>query len=266
MRQPGCVKAVILGVVVWVVVSGFVWVVGPAWADARGAGEAISGPEIDTALRRVLDREYQTELPNERPAKVEKQTGDTTPWPRLRRRELRPGSPGVHPPQSYSVPAGGALGGIAKILLWTLLAVVVAMFVLSLVERLRYRGGEAAAAEPEPGDEGAAERAALVARPLGDAEALASQGRYAEAIHALLLRTIEELARSLPAGLPRAFTSREIVGRVPMPQSARGALSELVAAVELCYFGTGVPGAAEYQGCCARYRAFAEAYVRGAAA
>lgn len=267
MRQPGSVKALILGaavIVLWVVVV-------PAWADARRDPEAmsgapISGPQIDTALRRVLDAEYQTELPHERQAR-EGKAGDAAR--KLRRRELRPGSPGARAPRSYSVSTGGGLAGIASILLWMLVAVAVVMAVLWLVQGLRYREREdAVAPEPEPGDEGAAARAAMVARPLGDAEALAGQGRFGEAIHALLLRTIEELARSLPAGLPHALTSREIVdgGRVPMPERARDALSELVAAVEVCYFGASVPGEAEYHACRARFQEFAQAYVRGATA
>jgi hypothetical protein len=267
MRQPGCVKALILGAVV-VVVSV---VVVPAWADARGAGEPIAGPEIDGALRRVIDAEYQTELPQERAARLG-QTGKSgaagdAAARRQRGRELYPGSPGARrPPRSYSVPMGGALGGIAEILLWMTVGVVVIMAVIWVVQALRYRQADEAVAEPGPGDEGAAARAAMVARPLGDAEALAAQGRFGEAIHALLLRTIEGLARSLPTGLPRSLTSREIIGRVPMPESARNALSGLVAAVELSYFGTSVPGAAEYQACRARFQEFAQAYVRGAAA
>jgi hypothetical protein len=268
MRQPGCVKALILGAVV--AVLAFLAVgVGPARADARGAGEPIGRPEVDTALRRVIDAEYQTELPHERAARLGKAgaAGDAA-GRRLRGRELYPGSPGVRrPPRTYSVPMGGGLAGIAQLLLWMMVAVVVIMAVIWLVQGLRYRqADEALAPEPEPGDEGAAARAAMVARPLGDAEALAGQGRFAEAIHALLLRTIEELGRSLPTGLPRSFTSREIIGRVPMPERARSALSELVVAVELCYFGSTVPGAAEYHACRARFQEFAQAYVRGAAA
>lgn len=284
MRQQSSVKAVILGAVLSVVVPAWTGpgrAPGTAFAAQTAAetaetaatvemDELVVAPtgkpaaEVDAALRRVIDAEYQTELPHERAARVGR--GDPGRG-RLRGRELYPGRPGVRAPRTYSVPAAGGLAQIASLVLWMLVGVAVVMIVFLLVQGLRQRGREEVAApEPDAEDDGAAERAARVVRPLGDAEALAAQGRYAEAIHALLLRTIEELARTLPTSLPHAFTSREIVRRVPMPPRARDALSELVAAVELCYFGARMPGAAEYHTCRARFQEFASAYVGGAAA
>lgn len=63
-----------------------------------------------------------------------------------------------------------------------------------------------------------------------DPDALAAQGRFAEAIHALLLRALSEVARR-SGGLGRGVTSREALPRVKDP-AARAALAELVAAVE----------------------------------
>ena len=56
------------------------------------------------------------------------------------------------------------------------------------------------------------------------------EGRFAEAIHALLLETLAALSRA--ARLAPSLTSREIVARVPLPARAREALAGLVAAVE----------------------------------
>lgn len=81
----------------------------------------------------------------------------------------------------------------------------------------------------------------------GDPEALAAQGRFAEAIHALLLRALRGLARAL-GGFARGLTSREIVPRAPAG-APRAALEELVAAVERHEFGAQPLSAADFERC-----------------
>jgi hypothetical protein len=102
--------------------------------------------------------------------------------------------------------------------------------------------------------------AATVA-PLEDAETLARQGRFGEAIHVLLLRLLEELARRTTAPIPASLTSREIVERVAVPDAARKPLAALVHAVEVSHFGSDVPDRGDYDLCLGRYREFATAYV-----
>jgi len=95
-----------------------------------------------------------------------------------------------------------------------------------------------------------------------DADALAGQGHYGEAIHLLLLETLAALSRA--ARLSPALTSREVLARAALPPPAREALSGLVEAVELSRFGGAVPGAREFEDCQARYRAFQAGYRGGA--
>ncbi|MCB9559946.1 MAG: DUF4129 domain-containing protein [Kofleriaceae bacterium] len=101
---------------------------------------------------------------------------------------------------------------------------------------------------------------AELARPLGDADELAAQGRFAEAIHTLLLRTFQELARTSAVRITPSLTSREILARIPLLGDARDALADLVAVVELTWFGDDVPGAADWDRCRGQFHRFASAY------
>jgi hypothetical protein len=104
-----------------------------------------------------------------------------------------------------------------------------------------------------------AERTAVVddlgPRPLQDAALAASEGRFGEAIHLLLLRTFEELLARAGARLWPGLTSRELVHLAPCPEGARPALAELVGAVEACSFAGRPASEADYLRCADRFRA-----------
>ena len=78
---------------------------------------------------------------------------------------------------------------------------------------------------------------------LGVADACARQGRYAEAIHALLLGALGVLAPNLR--VPAAATPREIAAtHLKVPD-----LLTLVSAAELAHFGGRAASEAEYRAC-----------------
>jgi hypothetical protein len=186
----------------------------------------------------------------------------TIPAERIRERAaviLRDGAyqtslPAKETPVALDLPLDW-LGFLFRALLWAGLAVLVVLAVVWVARRLRPPARDVGAAEPVP-----AEAAPDIA--IESAAALAAEGRYAEAIHALLLETLEALSRA--ARLAPSFTSREIVERVPLAQAARDALAGLVDAVELSWFGGLTPGEAEYAWCLDRFHAFLRTY-RGAA-
>jgi hypothetical protein len=156
-------------------------------------------------------------------------------------------------PPHASIPLG-PLELLIRILLWTGLAVLVALAVAWLVRRLASppRDVEVAdAATPLPAE-----------IPIESAEALAAAGRWAEAIHSLLLETLSALARA--ARVAPSLTSREIVERVRLPAPAREALTGLVFAVEVSRFGGAEAGEEDYRACLARFHAFLDSYRRGA--
>jgi len=72
---------------------------------------------------------------------------------------------------------------------------------------------------------------------LADADALAAEGRFAEAVHVLLLRSIEDMRRRRPRAVRPSFTSRDI-GRLDiLPEQARRAFGAMADLVETSLFG-----------------------------
>jgi hypothetical protein len=98
----------------------------------------------------------------------------------------------------------------------------------------------AAGPEPEPAFE--------------DASRLAAQGRYAEAVHALLLAAIRHFAERSRTAVQPSRTSRELVRLLPLGPETREAFTELVRTVELSFFGGAAVGPEEWERNLARFR------------
>jgi hypothetical protein len=144
---------------------------------------------------------------------------------------------------------------LLELLAYAGLAVVVVLALAWLVRRFATRGDADVAL---PGDAPPPPLRVEIAGP----EALAAAGRYAEAIHELLLETLAALSRA--GQLAPSFTSREILERVRLPEQARDALSGLVLAVEVSRFGGVSAGEADYRLCLDRFHGFLESYRRPA--
>jgi hypothetical protein len=152
-------------------------------------------------------------------------------------------------PRALDLPLGW-LDVVLRVLFWGTLAALAVLAAVWLARRLR-RATAAVALE-------AGAPAAPVSSPIASAEALAAEGRFAEAIHALLLETLDALSRA--ARLAPSLTSREIVLGVPLPGRARDALEGLVLAVERSRFGGDAAGPEDYAACLGRFHAFLESY------
>jgi hypothetical protein len=92
---------------------------------------------------------------------------------------------------------------------------------------------------------------------LEDADSLAKQGRFEEAIHLLLFRSIDDLAGRRPGLVKPALTSRDIACLQSMPEDARHAFGRLAGAVETTFFGGRPAGEAAFGAARADYEAFA---------
>jgi len=131
-----------------------------------------------------------------------------------------------------------ALQPLFEILFWLGVAAL-AGFILYFVARdlLRYRRSKL----PKPdGETAASDWRPPVARAralLSDADRLAAEGRFAEAVHLLLYRSLEEIDAKRPHTLKPALTSRDIVSLKALPAAASRALGRLVATVERSFFG-----------------------------
>jgi len=194
--------------------------VGPAVADA--APEAIRQAVGDV----YGSGRYQTEFPQQQQPEVE--------WQPLRIPDI--------------------VKDIIRILFWMLLIVGGVLFLFFLIsalpslrERLRRR-----AVEQDPSRVGPiamnAERERLDIA-LGEADRLARQGAFGEALHLLLLYCFNEMRRRFGLGLPPSLTSREIIGLSVLPEIRRNALSVIVSAVEISHFGGRPVDEATYMRC-----------------
>lgn len=92
---------------------------------------------------------------------------------------------------------------------------------------------------------------------LEDADRLAAAGRFEEAIHLLLFRSIDDLVSRRPGAVKPALTSRDIAELSALPGGARDAFGRLAQAVERTFFGGRSAGADEFGRARADYEAFA---------
>ncbi len=158
-------------------------------------------------------------------------------------------------------PIGEAIGVswpiLSKVML--ALAVIAALFVAwrLLSPLLGYRRKPKAAKEPEWTPDHAAALALLE-----DADKLAAQGRYNEAAHLLLMRSVGEIAAARPDWLHPASTAREIAQLAGLPERARSAFAQIAALVERSLFALRALEAADWQAARAAYADFALAGLK----
>jgi len=201
--------------------------------------------EVRARARAALeDPRFQRALPSQ----------DESADPKRRRRADETGAPGSgEDPLDISLPVLGAGAVLGKVV-FVVLLVVAGVLVVGWITRellARRRG-----ADPRTGPEAEVSPASPGERPLvfDDAARLAGQGRYAEAVHALLLAAIRHFAERSRTAIQPSRTSRELVRLLPLGPEAREAFAELVRTVELSLFGGAEVGAEDYERNLARFQ------------
>ena len=155
---------------------------------------------------------------------------------------------------------GRAIGVSGQVLTWLAVAIGVAVLAylvwrLLASYQLRRRDAEQAAPEWTPD---AGEALAL----LEDADRLAAEGRYDEATHLLLKRSVGQIAAARPDLLEPSSTAREIAELPALPQAARGAFTTIAERVERSLFALRRLSADDWQAARAAYTEFALAAPR----
>jgi hypothetical protein len=146
------------------------------------------------------------------------------------------------------------LGPVLQVVFWGGIAVGAALIVWFVVRELRgataRRAMATAAADwrPEP-----ARARAL----LEEADGLAATGRFDEAIHLLLFRSIDDLASRRPGVVRPALTSRDISRLEDMPGPARDAFARIASRVETSFFGARPVRGEDFAAARGDYEAFA---------
>jgi len=156
-------------------------------------------------------------------------------------------------------PLGRLLGANGQLFLWIMLAAGVALLLFLLFRLLAPMAGwrRNAGAEAEAG--WAPDESAALAL-LEDADALAAQGRFEEATHLLLQRSVGQIREAKPGWLDPSSTAREIAALTALPWAARQAFSVIAERVERSLFALRRLDAGDWQAARDAYADFALNY------
>jgi hypothetical protein len=143
---------------------------------------------------------------------------------------------------------------------WVVLASI-ALLILYLLFRWIERGGlsflKRRRGEAEQVQEAWRPEEAPARALLAEADSLAASGRFSEAVHLLLFRSIEEIDRKRPKFVRPALTSRDIAAAPELPAVPRNAFGRIAMAVERSLFGGRTLDEGDWRGCRAAYEEFA---------
>lgn len=186
----------------------------------------ISDDRLDRALAAYeADSNLQRERPEWEPEEADRPT-----------RQNREPNAFVRAIAAFFEAIGGVLG--------YLLAVIVVVAILAGLymvfgESLSFRGKQKEKSSrpdvsnvPDLRPEAARARALLE-----DADALAAKGQFAEAVHLLLFRSIDDIQEKKGGIIGRSLTAREIGALGILPNWIREALSPIIRIVEQSFFG-----------------------------
>lgn len=152
---------------------------------------------------------------------------------------------------------------VARFIVWTLLALAAAALLYMIFDRLRHgdwrlpwKRRETALLLAEEEEEWRPETGQARSW-LEEADRLAAEGRFAEAIHHLLLRSIEDIASRRPRLVRPALTSRELAASDGFPAAARDLFARIAALVERTLFGGRDVGRSDWEVARTAYADFA---------
>jgi len=135
-------------------------------------------------------------------------------------------------------PVSNALGSAWPVLKWVLLALLIAFvgyFILRLIGPLAGRGRNSASETGDIEPEWQPDREESIAL-LEDADALAAQGRFDEAAHLLLKRSVSQIAAARPDWVDPSSTARELAALPALSDTARRTFAIISLAVERSLF------------------------------
>ncbi len=161
------------------------------------------------------------------------------------------------PPPKFRIP-----GEIVKLIFWGAILAFIAVLIWSLRDVL-WKGSRSRKLTQPSEDIAPAETAARMEKARLEADELARQGNFVEAIHILLLQSLSEIRRRLDVSIAVSLTSREILETIGLPLPARHAFAHIIDRVEVSYFGVHVPSAEEYSACRNSYETLSEALREG---
>ena len=154
-------------------------------------------------------------------------------------------------------PLGQALGMSWPVFRWVLLAIAIGAVLLLLWRMLSPALGWRPKPKPEAEAEVWTPAASDALDLLEDADALAAEGRFDEATHLLLQRSVGQIAAARPDLVEPATTARELAALGALPDAARTAFGTIAGRVERSLFALRALGADDWHAARAAYAEFA---------
>jgi uncharacterized protein DUF4129 len=210
-------------------------------AGARSEPAAPAGAS-ERARAILADSRYQTHLPQHEDPK---DLTEGQPPPSFG------GSVNLPPVSAPVIGAGAELTRIVFIVLVVAVVVLILAWLMQSLLQKMARGRQGAESEVKVKGEEAGPERELDAE---DAVRLAAEGRFGEAIHALLLAAIQHFAARAHVQIQPSRTSRELARLLPLSGESRAKFNELVMAVERTLFGGEPAGAEDFQRSLERFR------------
>ena len=165
----------------------------------------------------------------------------------------------LEPAAKAASPVAKFLAPAAPYVFWTGVALGVGFILFLIVQRLLVArrevvlGGLKLSAGAEPWRPAPEQARAL----LEEADRLAGEGRFVEAAHLILLRSIQDIQARRPRAVRISLTSRDIARLEAVPGPARTAFSFIAGVVEASFFGGRPVGREEFGACRKAYEDFA---------
>lgn len=161
-------------------------------------------------------------------------------------------------------PAGQWLGEWWGVIQWVLIALVGGFVIYWLVRSLGPMVRRRAAATSNDAEEWRPDKAASLAL-LEDADRLAAEGRFDEATHLLLTRSVGQIASARPEWVEPSSTARELAGLAALPHAPRAAFAVIAERVERSLFALERLDRADWEAARAAYAGFALAITQNLA-
>jgi hypothetical protein len=158
-------------------------------------------------------------------------------------------------------PAAKALVPVAPYIFWIGVAIGAAFILFLIGQRLfAVKRGLVMGGLKLPGGAPPWRPAPEQARALlEEADRLAAQGRFVEAAHLILLRSIQDIQARRPRAVAVSLTSRDIARLEALPPPARSLFAGIAEAVEISLFGGRPLDGEGYARCREAYASFVEA-------
>jgi hypothetical protein len=151
----------------------------------------------------------------------------------------------------------------AQLILWCSLGVIAAAVLWNLKNNLWSASRSRKLAFSRKDETPSADAVARMENTQAEADDLARSGSFAEAIHVLLLRSVNEMKKRVNLPIAASLTSREILRQIDLSPEERSVFATIVDSVEISYFGSHRPGEDEYTTCRRSFDALTDLLRKG---